>query len=285
MKFWQVLALVEMDHLGPLSQHAETLGFEGIALGDHFITYESQYQAYDYSKDSVVLWFPETHWPDCWVQIGALSMLTTTLKFTTTVYVLPMRDPFAAAKAIQTAAYLSKNRVVLGVGVGWQKDEFDLVAKDFHTRGKRADEMLELLPRLMSGEMLEYHGEYYDFPRLQMSPGVPAMPVLIGGTSPAAMKRAARHDGWIGGSLELDQIPDFVSALRAERAALGREKEPFEIGCSLYSYTPDTVKRAEDMGITQIHKSAFLGPDGRAARMPLDEKLRDMDRFAETFLA
>jgi probable F420-dependent oxidoreductase len=285
MKYWQVMALVDMDQLPALCCKAEELGFEGMALGDHLITFESQYQAYDYSQDATVLWYPETHWPDPWVAIGALSQITTRLKFMSTVYVLPMRDPFSAAKAISTAARLSNNRVVLGAGIGWQKSEFDLAHQPFAGRGKRTDEMLDIMVRLMSGETVEYHGTYYHFPRLQMSPGVTTpVPILIGGRSPAAYKRAARFDGWIGAQHQVDEIPDIVSALRAERSALGKAGEPFEIQLNLYDYSADTLKRVADMGVTQIHKSAWLGEDGRAGRMSLDDKIRDMETFANEYI-
>ena len=204
MKYWQVIALVDMDELPVLARKAEEFGFEGMALADHLVTFETQYQTYDYSDDQTVLWYPETHWPDPWVEIGALSQVTTTLKFMTTVYVLPMRDPFSAAKAIATAARLSNNRVVLGAGIGWQESEFDLAGREFSDRGKRTDEMLEIIVRLMAGETVEYHGQFHDFPRLQMSPGVTRpVPILIGGRSPAAYKRAARFDGWIGAQHQL----------------------------------------------------------------------------------
>jgi alkanesulfonate monooxygenase SsuD/methylene tetrahydromethanopterin reductase-like flavin-dependent oxidoreductase (luciferase family) len=139
--------------------------------------------------------------------------------------------------------------------------------------------------RLMSGETVEYHGTYYHFPRLQMSPGVTTpVPILIGGRSPAAYKRAARFDGWIGAQHQVDEIPDIVSALRAERSALGKAGEPFEIQLNLYDYSADTLKRVADMGVTQIHKSAWLGEDGRAGRMSLDDKIRDMETFANEYI-
>jgi alkanesulfonate monooxygenase SsuD/methylene tetrahydromethanopterin reductase-like flavin-dependent oxidoreductase (luciferase family) len=256
-----------------------------MALGDHLITFESQYQVYDYSADATVLWYPETHWPDPWVTIGALSQVTTRLKFMTTVYVLPMRDPFSAAKAISTAARLSNNRVVLGAGIGWQKSEFDLAHQPFAGRGKRTDEMLDIIGRLMAGETVEYHGQFYDFPRLQMSPGVTKpVPILIGGRSPAAYKRAARFDGWIGAQHQIEEIPGIVSALNAERAAIGKGGQPFEIQLNLYDYSADTLSQVADMGVTQIHKSAWLGEDGRAGRMSLDDKIRDMEAFANAFI-
>ena len=285
MKYWQVMALVDMDELPVLAKKAEEFGFEGLALADHLVTFETQYQAYDYSRDAAVLWYPETHWPDPWVEIGALSQVTTTLKFMTTVYVLPMRDPFSAAKAIATAARLSNNRVVLGAGIGWQESEFDLAGREFADRGKRTDEMLDIIGRLMAGETVEYHGRFHDFPRLQMSPGVTrSVPILIGGRSPAAYKRAARFDGWIGAQYQVDEIPAIVAALKAERAALGKAADPFEIQLNLYDYSAGTLKRVADMGVTQIHKSAWLDENGRASRMKVDDKIRDMERFAEAFI-
>jgi len=202
-----------------------------------------------------------------------------------TVYVLPMRDPFSAAKAISTAARLSNNRVVLGAGIGWQKSEFDLTGQEFANRGKRTDEMLDIIIRLMSGEAVEYHGQFYNFPRLQMSPGLTRpMPILIGGRSPAVYRRAARFDGWIGGQHQLEEIPAIVGALKAERVSLGKAGEPFEIQLNLYDYSADTLRRVSEMGVTQIHKSAWLDENGRASRMNVDDKIRDMERFAEAFI-
>src|SRR5258708_113541 len=100
MKFWHVIALTDMEELPVLCRKAEELGFEGVSLADHLVTFASQYQPYDYHEGAVVPWYPETHFTDPWVEIGALSQHTTRLKFMTTVYILPMRDPFSAAKAM-----------------------------------------------------------------------------------------------------------------------------------------------------------------------------------------
>lgn len=286
MKFWQVMGLVDMDELPALCRKAEELGFEGMALGDHLVTFESQYQPYDYHQAAVVPWYPETHFADPWVEIGALSQVVKRLKFMTTVYVLPMRDPFSAAKAISTAARLSDDRVVLGVGVGWQKAEFDIVDRGFEDRGRRTDEMLEILPKLMSGQMVEHHGRHFHFDRLQMSPGVTRpVPIFVGGKSPAAYARAARFDGWIGAQHALDELPGIIGALRAARAEIGKsDADPFEIHTNLYDYSADALKRAEDLGVTAIHKGAWLDENNRASRLPLADKLRDMEEFARRFI-
>ena len=286
MKFWQVMAMTDMDQLPVLAKRAEELGFEGITLGDHLVTFATQYQPYDYSKDSRVLWYPETHWPDPWVQIGALSQVTTKLKFLNTVYVLPMRDPFNAAKSISTAARLSKDRVILGAGIGWQEMEFRIIGQNFHNRGKRTDEMLTVMRLLMSGEMVEFHGEYYDFEPLQMSPGVNRqVPFMIGGYSPAALKRAARNDGWVGAQHEIEDLEAIVKTLKQERAALGKtEADPFDIILALCKPTSEKFKRAEDLGVTSIFRDAWLDENGRASVMTLQQKLDDMEKFAAQYL-
>src|SRR3984957_13942018 len=145
MTYWQGTVLLDEGELPVLERKAAEFGFEGMALAHHRVPFETPWQADAYSRDAAVLWYPETHWPDPWVEIGARSQVTTTLKFMTTVYVLPIRDPFSAAKGIPTAARLSNNRVVLGAGIGWQKSEFDLAGQDFANRGKRTDEMLDII--------------------------------------------------------------------------------------------------------------------------------------------
>ena len=215
MKFWQSLAFVEMDQMPELARFCEELGFHGVSYGDHLVTTAEQVDDYEYGDNGNILWNPDTHWPDPWVMTAALAEATTTLHFLSTIYILPLRDPLSAAKAVSTAAYLSGNRVTLGVGVGWQKAEFDMVGLDFKTRGKRTDEMLEILPGLVSGRMTEYHGRFYDIPKVKMSPGTTEpLPIMVGGYAPAALTRAARFDGWMATSHEENDIYPLLDNLQ-----------------------------------------------------------------------
>jgi probable F420-dependent oxidoreductase len=291
MKFWQALAMTGMDEVLVLAQKAEELGFEGITLSDHLITFGEQYERYPESEDAVIRWYPETHWPDPWVMFGALAQLTRRLKFMTTVCVAPMRDPFTLAKAVSTAARLGNDRVILGVGIGWQESEFRLVERGFRDRGARTDELLEVLRLLMSGEMVEFHGRFFDFPPLQMAPGTQRpVPVWIGGHSPAALKRAARHDGWIGAIHDIDGLRTLMDALRRERSALGRGMDDFGttlalIGAGTRDADPGpTIRRAEDLGVQSIYRDAWIDERGRASVLTLEQKLADMERFAERYL-
>lgn len=285
MKHWQCIAMLDMDELPTLARHAEELGFEGVSLGEHLITFSEQYEDYAYSKNNMIRWYPETHWPDPWVQIAALAQVTQRLRFLTSVYVLPLHTPFDVAKSISTAANISQGRVILGAGIGWQKSEFELVNQDFHTRGRRCDEMLEVMKKLWSGEPVSHHGEFYRFPSLQMSPGLAEpLPIYIGGFSEAAIKRAARHDGWIGGQHEMPEVEALVPQLLAERSRQGRVDDPFDICLGLYDPSPENFARCEDLGVTRLYREAFCDSNGMASRMTLDEKLRDMEAFASRHL-
>ena len=148
-----------------------------------------------------------TPWPDPWVTIAFLAGQTTTLRFFTNIYVLPARPPVAVAKLVGTAAVLSGNRVALGIGMGWMEEEFEAMEQPFAGRGRRADEMLDVIRTLWTGEVVEHHGAHYDLPPLEVQP-VPSepVPVWVGGTSDAALRRAARNDGWISDLHTTDEL-------------------------------------------------------------------------------
>lgn len=286
MKFWQCLAMIDMQELPILARHAEQLGFEGITLGEHLITFAEQYEHYDYSKNNQIRWYPQTHWPDPWVQIAALAQVTSTLKFLNTLYVLPLRDPFNIAKSVSTTANICAGRLILGAGIGWQESEFKLVGQEFHNRGKRSDEMLALMQLLWTGDPIEFHGEYYDFPKLQMAPGLDnPLPICIGGFSEPALQRAARHDGWVGVQHEMSEIEALLPALRACREALGKSMDGFEVALGLYENNEDNYARCAELGVTMLYRDAFCDENGMASVMTLDQKLKDMEDFANRYMA
>jgi|TARA_R110002072_G_scaffold116380_2_gene246807 probable F420-dependent oxidoreductase len=284
MKFWQSLAFVEMDQMVELAQFCEDLGFYGVSYGDHLVTTKNQVDEYLYQDSGNILWNPDTHWPDPWVVTAALAQATTHLNFLSTIYVLPLREPLSAAKALSTASYLSNDRITLGVGVGWQKAEFEMTGQDFHTRGKRADEMLEIIQKLLSGEMTEYHGTYYDIPPVKMSPGTrQPMPIMIGGYAPAAMRRACRFDGWMATSHEEAQIYPLLETLRETRNEMGNADKPFNIWTGVQNPGDGTHERLATAGVTMVNGCNFLDADGRTALSGIDDKKRRLEAFARQF--
>src|SRR5262249_45004123 len=156
--------------------------------------------------------------------------VTENLRFFTNVYVLPMRNPFNVAKAVGTAAVLSNNRVALGIGMGWCEEEFVALEQPFAKRGKRGDEMIQVLRTLWSGGWVEHHREFYDFDLLEMTPSPTAQPpIYVGGLSDAAIKRAARNDGWVSDMHTIEEFREIRKKLDAERDALGRGDTDFAV--------------------------------------------------------
>ncbi|MGI9327977.1 MAG: TIGR03619 family F420-dependent LLM class oxidoreductase [Pseudomonadales bacterium] len=285
MKFWQSLAFVELDQIVELAQFCEQLGFHGVSYGDHLVTTQVQIDQYLYQDDGNILWNPDTHWPDPWVLSAALAQATSKLEFLSTIYILPLRDPFSAAKAISCAAALSQDRVTLGVGVGWQKAEFDMVGQDFHTRGKRTDEALQILRCLMSGELTEYHGKYYDFDPIKMSPGTrKPVPILVGGYSPAAMRRASSQDGWMAVSHTEEELYPLIEKMQAVRRECDSNGKSFHIWSGIKNPGPETHARLGAAGVTMVNGTNFFDENGRTTISSIDHKKCRLERFAETFL-
>lgn len=284
MRFSVALAFSPGEHYIPIAQAAERAGFDAVAVSDHVVNLETLRTPYPYEADGSRRWEAFTPWLDPWVAVGAMAAVTAKLRFFTNVYVLPLRNPYVVAKAVGTAAVLSSNRVSLGVGMGWCEEEFELMEQPFRARGKRADEMLALMKKLWSGEMVEHHGAFYEMPRLEMSPPVTApVPILVGGLSDLALKRAARHDGWISDLASTEELAEFRRRIDAHRKELGRENEPFAlVGSANDVFEPDEYRRLEDIGVTDLLTMPWFFYSGFTE--DLDEKLAGIERFAEDII-
>jgi len=285
VKFWQMVPWMETEQLAEVARFAEEVGFEGVMNADHAVYPEVVEAPYPYSPTGKPLMKPDWPYPDAWITIMAMAAVTTRLKFSTSVYVLPLRSPFEVAKATGTLAILTNNRFILGAGIGWMKDEFDIYGVDFHKRGKRMDEMIEILRRLWAGGMVSYKGQMFDFPNLQIAPAPEkSVPIYLGGSSPAALKRiATKADGFIGNGNTPDEAPGLLAELRRLRTEAGRAHLPFEtvIGLS----TPpdlDTFKRLEEQGMTSGVSYPFYFSLGM--RSSIDDKKRVMEDFAKRFI-
>jgi len=283
MRFWHGMGYTPLDELTPLAQHAEKLGFYGMTLGDHWVTAETQVDRYDIAQDGATPWEHTVPWPDPWVQFAALSRDTVRLRFMTTVYILPLRDAFTAAKGISTASVVSGGRIHLGLGVGWQKLEFSLSGQPFHKRGKHIDEQIEVMQKLWSGEMVEHSGEFYSFPPIRMLPAPDQpIPVYIGGTSDAAFRRAARHDGWEGAVYPWGEIEAYVTNAKAARLEAGGSLDGFRLIVGCTEPTVERMAQLIDWGVTDYLKPPWT--DGlNATETSLEFKLDEMSRFAETY--
>ena len=286
MRFLQSVAFTEPEQLIALARIAEEVGFDGVQISDHLLYPATLASKYPYTPDGQPPFGPTTAWLDAWALIAAMAAVTTRLRFVTGVYILPLRRPLEVAKATATAAVLSGNRVVLGAGAGWMKEEFDALGEDFKTRGRRLDEMIVMLRKLWAGGVVEHHGKFYDFDGLQMSPApTRPVPIYIGGTSEAALRRAARlGDGWIGSGNAPEEVPQVVRTLRELRKAAGRDRLPFETVVAL-TVPPDVdlLRRLEDEGMTTCVSWPLAYTVGPTST--LDEKRRALERYGNEVIA
>ena len=285
MKFCFALSFSPLDQYVPLAKVADETGWDAVCCSDHVINLETIASVYPYTDDGGRRWEPFTPWPDCWVAIGGMAAATERIRFFTNVYVLPMRNPFNVAKAVGTAAVLSGNRVALGIGMGWCEEEFDALEQPFARRGKRADEMIDVLRALWNGGWVEHHGEFYDFDKLEMTPAPTGrVPIYVGGLSDAALRRAARNDGWVSDMHTIEEFRAIRAKIDEERAKLDRADTDFAmIGACVDAFDYDGYRRLEDAGVTHLMTMPWVFYGGMTD--DLQQKIDGVRRFADDIIA
>lgn len=264
MKF--ALALFGLRHqLYPvLARKADELGYESLWVSDHLMPLTNISANYPYSPEKLPPFTPDWNWYDPWTLLSSLAAVTERIRFGTNVYILPLRHPFVTARAVTTLDVISNGRAMLGAGVGWWPEEFAAAGQEFENRGPRTTEITEILRRLWTEEAVEHHGKFYDFPevRLEPKPVQQPIPIIFGGNSGAALRRAAREgDGWMPAYLPYEELVASINKVNAFRKEYGRINHPFEITAALpFPPTIDSIRKAEEDGIHRL----LVGPYGYA---------------------
>lgn len=288
MRFTYAEAMTDPAFYLPLAQAAEAAGYTSITVADSVAYPEHSDSKYPYTPDGSREFLEDKAFIETFVLIAAMGAVTSTLRFTPFVLKLPIRPPALVAKQASSLAYLTGNRLSLGVGLSPWPEDFEVMGVPFARRGKRMDECIDILRGLTAGGYFEFHGEFYDIPSIKMTPAPSEpIPLLVGGHSDAALRRAVdRGDGWMhagGDPEELDQLLDKLNKIRA---AAGRADDAFEIHViSLDSYTLDGIKRLEDKGVTDVivgfRLPYILGQDTE----PLQNKIDNLRRYADKIIA
>ncbi|QEN15903.1 LLM class flavin-dependent oxidoreductase [Mycolicibacterium sp. ELW1] len=286
MRFTYAEAMIDPSFYIPLARAVEAAGYDGMTIPDSIAyPYESD-STYPYTPDGNREFLDGKPFIETFLLTAALGAVTERLKFNFFVLKLPIRPPALVAKQAGSLAALIGNRVGLGVGTSPWPEDYELMGVPFAKRGKRMDECIEIIRGLTSGDYFEFHGEFYDIPKTKMTPAPSEpLPILIGGHADAALRRAARNDGWMHGG-GTDDLDDLLVKLNRYREEEGTADRPFEIHViSLDAFTVDGVKRLEDKGITDVMVGFRLpyikGPDTE----PLDDKIRNLEMFAERVIA
>jgi probable F420-dependent oxidoreductase len=286
MRFTYAEAMCDPGQLIPLAQAAEEAGYHSVSVPDSICYPKESDTRYPYNDDGTREFLEDKPFIESFVLLGALGAATTKLRLTTFVIKLPIRHPVLVAKQAASVAALTNNRLALGVGLSPWPEDYIATGTEWKQRGRRMDEMMEIIRGLTDGGFFEYHGEFYDLPALKICP-VPSerLPLLVGGHADPALRRAARlGDGWMHGGGIHDDLGDLLARLQGYRREYGREADPFEVHViSLDAYTPDGVRRLEDMGVTDAivgFRNAYE-PD----TTPFEKKLDALRSFADNVIS
>lgn len=286
MLYTCAVPMCQIDQLIDIARTAEEVGFTSIALPDSIFYMEKQSADYPYTPDGSRMWDENTPWVDPLIAAGAMGAVTSTLRFYTNVMKLGSRNPLLLARQVGSVANLTNNRFGFGVGIGWAPEEFEWCGQPYAKRGKRVDEMIEVIKLVLAGGMVEFHGEFYDFDKLQMSPApTEPVPFYVGGHTDVALRRAARvGDGWTSAMMTGEQLAETIAKLKALLAEYGRADDPFEFqAVCIDKFGVDGHRELAESGVTDNIVMPWVF-EGLGFDAPLQPKLDSMKRFAETYI-
>jgi probable F420-dependent oxidoreductase len=282
MRFSYAESMCDPSHYLPLAIVAEQAGWTSFTVPDSICYPEVSDNEYPYTPDGNREFLDGKPFIEPFSLIPAMGAVTQRLRFTTFVAKLPIRLPVLVAKSAASVAVITENRFGFGVGLSPWPEDFAACGQDWKSRGKRMDEMIEIIRGLLSGDYFEFHGEHYDIDSIKICP-VPTepLPILFGGHSEPMLRRAARiGDGWMHAGSDQETLERLIARIGELRREYGRDREPFEIHViSPEGYTIDGVRRLEDLGVTDVIVSLRnpYEPDTQT----LEEKSNALRQFAD----
>lgn len=266
------------DWMGPFVRHAEALGFESVYVVEHVIVQAGYDENYPYAPSGRMPLPVDCAIPDPLELLAYLAGITERIILGTGILVLPAHEPAMLAKRLATIDVLSKGRMRLGIGVGWQREELEAVGVDFGTRGARTDEAIEALQALWTQDEATHAGPFFSFDRVVSRPQPVqegGIPIHVGGHSKAAARRAGRYGtGFQPLGLEGDELATRVAEMRAAAVDAGRDPDAIELslGGLLDLCDDDALAAAEAAGAHRLVLSTRNGD--------LTATLAEMSAFA-----
>lgn len=258
-----------------ISRVAEAVGFESVWGGEHVVMPTTIASPYPYTTDGKIPATPETSIPDPLIWLAYVAAAAPTLRLGTCILILPQRNPLVLAKELATLDHLSGGRVELGIGVGWMKEEFDALGVPWERRGTRNDEYVAAMRAVWSGSHVEFHGDFVDFQPLTSTPRPaqgPNIPILVGGDTPSAIRRAARlADGYFPGESMADRLAELITAVRQACVDIERDPESIEINAMFGRHMADPgagIDIMRELGVGRVMVPAFtFSGDGGLDRL------------------
>ena len=274
MKFGVALGRLNPAFFVECTLEADRLGYESVWLPEHLV-FTTQMSRSPHPGEEHPPVPPNTPIFDAFAYLAYLAGRTERVRLGTHVYNIGLRHPFVAARGVQTLDLVSGGRLEFGVGASWLEEEWIAAQLDFHRRGRRVDEALAVCKRLWTEDEVSHHGEFFSFDGVVFEPKPlqrPWPPILVGGESDAALRRAATAgDGWIGMGHGFESGARQIGRLRDLLAAAGRDVEDFQVCLGGPVESAADVARWEQLGVTRL----IVSPWARSR-----EALDGLRRFA-----
>jgi alkanesulfonate monooxygenase SsuD/methylene tetrahydromethanopterin reductase-like flavin-dependent oxidoreductase (luciferase family) len=285
MRFSYQVGMCEPSHYLPLAKAAEAAGFHGITIPDSVCYPQEASSKYPYNADGSREFLESVPFIESLIGVAAMAAVTDKIRFATFVYKLAIRQAAIVAKQVQGINALSNNRFDFGVGISPWEEDFAVAQVPWPKRGKRLDEQIDIIRGLDSGDYFGYEGEIHHIPPNKMNP-VPSQPtpIMIGGHSDVALKRAARNDGWMCAGADMDALRGYIDTLNGFRQQLGSLDRPYKIFTTgQNAFTPEGIKELEGIGVTDV-VIGFRDVYNMQPDEDLDTKIQQLDWYAGEFI-
>jgi probable F420-dependent oxidoreductase len=254
LAFANVFAFAEPQGARAIAVAAEEAGFESIWTVEHVVVPAGYESRYPYDPSGKMPAPDDTPLTDPFVWLSFAAAVTSRIRLGTAIAIIPQRNPLVTAKVVASVDRLSGGRVLLGVGAGWLREEFDALGVPFERRGARLDEYIGAMRALWASERASFDGEFVRFTECTSSPRPAAgsVPVHIGGHTEVAARRAGRlGDGFFPGSADLDHLASILQVMRRAAEEAGRDPDAIEVTAG-GPMDVDGVKRLADLGVARV---------------------------------
>lgn len=246
------------EHIVTVAKWAEELGYHSVWVTDHVTLPEQCDSYYPYRSHGRWDYPSDTYWLDPLLSLQWAAAVAPSIRIGTSILVVPLRNPLLLAKQISTLDYLTGGRVILGAGAGWMKEEFDIIGQSYENRGRRLLEMIRLMRRCWTGELVDFDGEFYKVSGFKMHP-TPVrkdIPVIWGGHSDAAIRRCARTgDGWHPTQITIEQLTEGLGKLARFCEEYQRDPRSILVVArpgNTYAITDETHAKHVELGVQHL---------------------------------
>jgi probable F420-dependent oxidoreductase len=232
LMFANIGAAMAPEGAAEVARHAEAAGLESLWTVEHVVVPAGYESKYPYNRSGKMAGGDDAPIPDPLIWLSFVAAHTQTIKLATGMLILPQRSPVITAKEFATLDLLSNGRAMLGVGIGWLREEFEAIGVPFEGRGRRADEAIEAMRVLWSQDQPTYEGQTVSFKDARMwpKPVNRRIPVVIGGHGEAAARRAGRlGDGFYPGRSRPDEVRPLLATMRESAERAGRDPDAIEL--------------------------------------------------------